>query len=144
MDKDEEEFGNESEEDYDESQGDEEAGELDDAQPTEDAPDEMQLNDATDTHVIDHHEARVHMITGTKITSNFLTRYERTRVLGIRIKQLQLGAPPLVDIKKLTTEKDIALAELKQRKLPFIIRRYICRRPAKYEDWRLCDLQVTV
>ena len=140
MDKDEEDFGGESDEDYDESQGDDETGELDDTNATDDAPDEMQLNDANDSHVIDHHEARVHMLTGKKMTRNFLTRYERTRVLGIRIKQLQLGAPALVDIKKLTNEKEIALAELKQRKLPFIIRRYICRRPAKYEDWRLSDL----
>lgn len=105
--------------------------------------DEMSLqDDASSSVMIDATEAKLNMLTTPKKTVEFLTKYEKTRLLGIRIKQLQLGARPLVDIKNLRTEKDIALKELSEKKLPFIIRRYISKNPNKYEDWKIKDLRL--
>jgi DNA-directed RNA polymerase I, II, and III subunit RPABC2 len=52
-----------------------------------------------------------------------LTKYERARVLGTRAQQLSNGAKPMVDIGNLTDVMDIAKKELREHKLPFIIRR---------------------
>lgn len=105
--------------------------------------DEMSLqDDASSSVIIDATEAKLSMLTTPKKTVDFLTKYEKTRLLGLRIKQLQLGAKPLVEIKNLRTEKEIAMKELSEKKLPFIIRRYISRNPNKYEDWKIKDLRL--
>lgn len=141
MDKEEDDFAIEEEdEDYEAIEGDDEGSDFDDRDAVDTGEDEVHLTESMEGQIIDVHEALVQMATQIKTTSNVLTKYEKTRVLGIRIKQLQLGASPLIDSKPYNSEKQIALAELEQKKLPFIIRRYICRRPPKYEDWRVCDL----
>ena len=74
-----------------------------------------------------------------KITSNFLTKYERARVLGTRALQLSRNAPPMVVPQPGETDPyKLAERELTERKIPFIIRRYLPDR--SYEDWKLCDL----
>ncbi len=52
-----------------------------------------------------------------------LTKYEIARIVAARAKQLAMGAKPLIDVSKLNTRDPviIALEELKQGKLPFII-----------------------
>ena len=65
-------------------------------------------------------------------TTRFLTKYERTRVLGIRATQIARGAPPLINLningRILNDPKEIAEQELLNRKLFFIIKR---RLPSK-------------
>lgn len=57
--------------------------------------------------------------------NNYLTKFEKTRVLGQRSHQIATGAPPLVDITGLDDAFSIALKELEQGKIPFkIIRAY--------------------
>lgn len=60
-------------------------------------------------------------------TTRFLTKYERTRVLGIRATQIARGAPPLINLningRTLNDPKEIAEQELLNRKLFFIIKR---------------------
>jgi DNA-directed RNA polymerase subunit K len=52
-----------------------------------------------------------------------LTKYEIARIVAARAKQLAMGAKPLIDVSKLNTRDPviIALEELKQGKLPFIV-----------------------
>ena len=75
-----------------------------------------------------------------KQTIPFLTKYEKARVLGIRARQISSGATPLVNTKGLEFPKDIALKELYEKKLPFIIRRPLPN--GKYEDWTLDELRL--
>lgn len=57
--------------------------------------------------------------------NNYLTKFEKTRVLGQRAEQISCGAPPLVDIKGITDPLEIAQKELKEGKIPIkIIRTY--------------------
>ena len=56
---------------------------------------------------------------------NFLTKYEKAAIIGVRAKQLEQGAPSTVDTTGLVDVIDIAEKELYANKCPFIIgRRY--------------------
>ena len=74
----------------------------------------------------------------TNISKPILSKYEKTKVLGIRAEQIRHGAKPLISVPNhITDELDIAEEELKQRKTPFIIERKIGN---KSEYWKLEDL----
>jgi DNA-directed RNA polymerase I, II, and III subunit RPABC2 len=74
-------------------------------------------------------------------TMPFLTKYEKTRILGQRAKQLNQGAQPLIPVdKKIIDGYLIAQLELQQKALPFIIRRPLPG--GKSEYWRLADLEL--
>ena len=74
-------------------------------------------------------------------TLPFLTKYEKTRILGIRTKQLNEGAKPYVDVNPTIIDGYIiAQLELEHKKLPFIIRRPIPN--GSSELWRLQDLEI--
>lgn len=74
-------------------------------------------------------------------TIPILTKYEKTRILGQRAKQLNNGARPLV---KLSTQIIdgylIALKELEEKKIPVIIRRPLPGGASEY--WHLKDLEI--
>ena len=106
------------------------------------ADDEMVLQEDGPLVITDASETKLNMLKNPKTTVPFLTKYEKTRILGLRIKQLEQGARPLVDDKGIQTEKEIAFKELAERKLPFIVRRYISRQPDKFEDWKLAELRL--
>ena len=73
-------------------------------------------------------------------TIPFLTRFEKARVVGKRAMQISKGAPSLVDVGNLDNPVDIALKELKEKKLPYIIRRPLPN--GMFEDWRLDELRI--
>ena len=73
-----------------------------------------------------------------RITTRYLTKYERARLLGARALQLSMNAPPLVELRGETDALQIAQRELKERKLPLVIRRYLPDN--SYEDWTLDEL----
>jgi DNA-directed RNA polymerase subunit K/omega len=69
----------------------------------------------------------------------FLTQYERTKIIGMRANQLSQGARPYVAIPEYMTDVgEIARYELKERRLPFIVRRPMP--DGTHEYWRLSDL----
>ena len=70
----------------------------------------------------------------------FLKKFEKSRIIGIRAQQLSQNMPALVDISDCTTPVEIALKELKEGKLPFIIRREMPN--GSYEDWRVDELKI--
>ena len=71
-------------------------------------------------------------------TNPTLTKYERTRILSERATQISNGAPLfIVNPDKYTNAYDIAVAELEQKVLPFIIKRPYGN---TYEYWKLKDL----
>lgn len=74
-----------------------------------------------------------------KRTNPYLTKYEKARIIGIRAQQIASGSIPLVESKGLVSPISIALKELKERKIPFIIRRKLPNNT--YEDWTIEELK---
>ena len=74
-------------------------------------------------------------------TIPMLTKYEKTRILGQRSKQLNQGANPFIPVSEnILDTYIIAEMELKEKRLPFIIRRPIPNGSSEY--WRLEDLEL--
>lgn len=73
-------------------------------------------------------------------TIPFLTKYEKARIVGKRAMQISKGAPPLVEVGNLENPVDIALKELSERKIPYIIRRTLPN--GMIEDWRVDELRI--
>ena len=81
------------------------------------------------------------MLDGKKrATIPFLTKYEKARIIGMRATQIAKGSPALVDVGDLEDPIDIALKELMERKIPYIIRRPLPN--GTYEDWRVDELRI--
>lgn len=76
-----------------------------------------------------------------RITTPYLTKYERARVLGTRALQIAMCAPVMVELEGLTDPLRIAMKELKARKIPIIIRRFLP--DGSYEDWSINELIIT-
>uniref|UniRef100_A0A0A9WZI2 DNA-directed RNA polymerases I, II, and III subunit RPABC2 n=1 Tax=Lygus hesperus TaxID=30085 RepID=A0A0A9WZI2_LYGHE len=76
-----------------------------------------------------------------RITTKYMTKYERARVLGTRALQIAMCAPVMVELAGETDPLQIAMKELKQRKIPIIIRRYLPDN--SYEDWGIDELTIT-
>ncbi len=73
-------------------------------------------------------------------TIPLLTKYERTKVLGQRAKQIENGATPFVSVPPNVIDGyTIAEIELKQKRIPFIIRRPLPNGNTEY--WLLNDLE---
>jgi DNA-directed RNA polymerase subunit K/omega len=73
-------------------------------------------------------------------TLPFLTRYERARIIGQRAKQIENGARPFIQLKEnIIDSYIIAEMELKNKMIPFIIRRPIPG--GGFEYWRVKDLE---
>ena len=74
-------------------------------------------------------------------TLPFLTKYEYTRILGQRAKQIEQGAQPFIKIdENIIDPYLIAKKELENKKLPFIIKRPMpC---SGFEYWHLEDLEI--
>jgi len=74
-------------------------------------------------------------------TLPFLTKYEKSRILGERANQINSGAKPFIEVEQNVIDGYlIAMAELEQRKIPFIIKRPLCNGGCEY--WKLKDLEL--
>ena len=74
-------------------------------------------------------------------TIPIMTKYEKTRILGQRAKQLNEGAPAFIKIDSTVIDGYlIAVKELEQKKTPFIIRRPLPNGGSEY--WRIQDLEI--
>ena len=75
-----------------------------------------------------------------RVTSKYMTKYERARILGTRALQISMNAPVMVEIEGETDPLKIAQKELRLRKIPIIIRRFLP--DGSFEDWPIEDLQI--
>jgi len=74
-------------------------------------------------------------------TIPILTKYEKTRIIGQRAKQINAGAKPFIKpTKNMITGYLIAKEEVEQKKTPFIIRRPLPNGGSEY--WHLKDLEI--
>ena len=83
--------------------------------------------------------------TSGRTTLPYYTKYEQTALLGIRKQQLADGAKPLVDIKEFIPSnplflEQVAMKEIYDRKLPFIIHRRFMNGVSEY--WSAGELNV--
>jgi DNA-directed RNA polymerase subunit K/omega len=119
-------------------------------------------NTMRDNFILEHHpEARTHNYEEVKALSRvsrdsrgiiidplhktipFLTKYEMTRVIGQRAKQLDSGAKAFVKVPiNVLSGYQIALLELEQKKLPFIIKRPFPNGGVEY--WNVSDLELLI
>lgn len=73
-------------------------------------------------------------------TVPYLTKYERTRILGQRAKQINAGSTPFVKVPENVIDGYlIAELELQQKRIPFIIRRPLPNGGSEY--WNVKDLE---
>jgi len=92
-------------------------------------------------NIEDFRETYEKMISGKeRKTIPFLTKYEKARIVGKRAEQISKGAPPLVEVGNLENPIDIAMKELRERKIPYIIRRPLPN--GTFEDWRVEELRI--
>ena len=72
-------------------------------------------------------------------TYPFLTNYEKTKILSLRTSQIEKGAHPYIEVPEgITSSYEIAKLELKEKKIPYILKRPLPN--GTYEYWRLTDL----
>lgn len=102
--------------------------------------DEMNQEDEGDNIelVMPGHQAGGSVPKSKRITTKYMTKYERARVLGTRALQIAMCAPIMVELEGETDPLQIAMKELKQRKIPIIIRRYLPDN--SFEDWTIDEL----
>lgn len=112
-----------------------------------------------DNYVLNFHPESVlqnydEILSMTKVTRNtdgiiidklhrtipYLTKYEKARILGQRAKQINSGAYPFVKVPENVIDGYlIAEIELKQKRIPFIIRRPLPNGGSEY--WKIQDLE---
>ncbi|KAE8210627.1 hypothetical protein CF327_g5526 [Tilletia walkeri] len=73
-----------------------------------------------------------------RITTPYMTKYERARILGTRALQISMNAPVLVAVEGETDPLIIAQKELSEKRIPLVIRRYLP--DGSYEDWQVSEL----
>ena len=75
------------------------------------------------------------------VTMPKITKYERALLIGKRAKQIEEGANPNVKYTSGQSVISIAEEELRQRKIPLIIKRPIGN---KFEYWKPADMEVNM
>jgi DNA-directed RNA polymerase I, II, and III subunit RPABC2 len=77
-------------------------------------------------------------------SSQVMSKYERSAVMGMRIEQLARGAKPFVQLtpeeEARMTPEDVAERELFERRVPFVIKRTLPN--GAHEYWRIEDMVI--
>jgi DNA-directed RNA polymerase I, II, and III subunit RPABC2 len=97
--------------------------------------DEEKQNDEDSFKLLTYRNVIENIEKKIKKTIPILTKFERAKIVGVRLQQLAYGAKPRVDVSGLKNIHEIVQKELKERKILFIIRRNLPN--GTYEDWKL-------
>lgn len=167
--KDDEQFGSEPEKNKDEEKVEKVSDDNEDVSESEDDDDEEEEEEEhfekfnehmRKNHIVDFHpESLIHNYEEVKMmatvqrndkgiiidelhkTIPILTKYEKTRIIGQRAKQINAGAKPFIQpTKDMMTGYLIAKKEVEEKKTPFIIRRPLPNGGSEY--WHLRDLEI--
>ena len=96
----------------------------------------------TNVKIINHfdniHNFQKKKTFNNRLTLPYLTKFEKARILGARSLQISMGAPLMIKHNLETDSLEIAARELKDRKIPITIRRFLPN--GEYEDWKLDEL----
>ena len=75
----------------------------------------------------------------SRVSLPYITKYEKAKLLGIRAQQIASGSVPLIDIEDKINVREIVKEELRQKKMPLIVRRFLP--DGRWEDWKLTDFK---
>lgn len=133
-------------EDEEGKEGEEEDGELGEEREAlrilemrqEDEEDELFADGASAMSSLGLTEPSERKANAERVTRPWLTKYERTRIIGTRATQIAMGAPPMVELLDETDPLRIAEKELKEYKVPLVIRRYLP--DGSFEDWTVAEM----
>ena len=92
----------------------------------------------TNDNDIEEENKEEFLLNNDRISANRLTKYEMVRILGERIKQLNMGAKPLIKNYESLNYENIAIQELKLNMIPYKIKRQLPN--GKFEIWTLDEL----
>jgi DNA-directed RNA polymerase I, II, and III subunit RPABC2 len=114
----------------------------------DDIADELEYEETEKTEKVDtnsltqytHLDILEKMKKKPKKTTTIMTKFEKARIIGVRLQQLNNGAQPCVNVSKLRNNHEIVLAELEQRKIPFIIKRPLPDGTSEY--WKIEEFEV--
>ena len=153
---DEEEEEDEDEEEEESDSDDEEDSDSDDEEEyVKKFDEEMRTNFIVNTHpesVIHNYEelvALAHIVRDKDgnimdelhKTLPFITKYEKTKIIGQRAKQINSGSKPFIKVdKNIIDGALIAQMELEKKKIPFILRRPMPNGGSEY--WKVKDLEI--
>ncbi|KAJ3176596.1 DNA-directed RNA polymerases I II and III subunit RPABC2 [Geranomyces variabilis] len=73
-----------------------------------------------------------------RLTTPYMTKYEKARILGTRALQISMNAPVMVDLHGESDPLQIAMKELREQKVPLMVRRYMP--DGSWEDWSVEEL----
>ncbi|BGP14894.1 subunit common to RNA polymerases I, II, and III [Rhodosporidiobolus nylandii] len=74
-----------------------------------------------------------------RVTTPYMTKYERARILGTRALQISMNAPVLVPLNNGESDPlEIAQKELAAKKVPLVVRRFLP--DGSFEDWLVSEL----
>ena len=99
-----------------------------------------QINDSIEEEFDELKATYQSMIHRDRKTIPILSKYEKTRVVGERAIQISMGSPPLVEVGNLENPVDIAEKELREKKIPYIIKRVLPN--GLIELWRVDELRI--
>ena len=103
---------------------------------------EEEESEGRESQILEQGQVEGKAITGqARTTTPFLTKYEKARVIGARALQISKNAPILVNPQDETDPILIAEKELREHKIPFIIRRFLP--DGSYEDWAVKELKLS-
>jgi DNA-directed RNA polymerase subunit K/omega len=95
----------------------------------------------------DYNETIIKTDPSKHTTRNVMTKYELTKVIGMRVEQLARGSPTLIDVEaeigetnNVHTLHKIAQLELEKKVLPFILQRSLPNGEKEY--WRIQDMVI--
>jgi DNA-directed RNA polymerase subunit K/omega len=85
-------------------------------------------------------------LSSVKISKPIMTKYEFNQIVSLRTNQLALGGQSFINIENYEIKsnmnfREIALEEMKQSKLPYIVKRVLPN--GKNEYFKITDLDLT-
>jgi len=101
--------------------------------------DEKNQNEEKDFKLLTFSDVVENMERTIKKTIPILTKFEKARIMGVRLQQIANGSKPRISVQGLHNILEIVEKELVERKIPFIIRRTLPN--GLYEDWRMEDFE---
>lgn len=112
---------------------DEDNDEIEDDDDVNDALTEIEMNNIVEEIFVEPND---------RITSNIITEFEFSKIIGIRATQIQDGSKIYVDIGNLTNPIEIARKEIFNNKCPLSIKRFIGIYDNKklFEVWNVNEL----
>ena len=97
------------------------------------------LKTGQDDYIVSVEKTYSNYYNNEKITMPYMTKFEKAKILGIRAEMIASGDKPMVKVNKhITNAYDIAMMELKEKKIPLIIRRSLPN--GNIEDWRIEEM----